>query len=148
MWRKNELLLFTTVPSNTLHDAAPVEPLILLHKMLAENASLSLLFVPLAKGCRMENKMTNEQRQILNRINAYAEEVMADIDPQKVPVSVQLDKLRPVMEELAGELDMSLEEIFILYMDLQSEASCLSDSKLKEELKNLNEGEGMPLLYR
>lgn len=92
--------------------------------------------------------MTNEQRDILNRINAYAEEVMADIDPQKVQTSVQIEKLRPVMEELAGELDISLEEVFILYMDLQSEASCQSDSKLREELKDINDGEGMPLLYR
>lgn len=92
--------------------------------------------------------MTNEQREILNRINAYAEEVMADIDPQKVQTSVQLEKLRPVMVELAGELNISLEEVFILYMDLQSEASCQSDSKLREELKDINDGEGMPLLYR
>ena len=42
--------------------------------------------------------MTNEQRKILERVNAYAEEVMGDIDPQKVQVSVQLEKLKPVIE--------------------------------------------------
>lgn len=92
--------------------------------------------------------MTEQNKQILNRINAYAEQVMGDIDPQKVPVSVQLEKLRPIMEKIAAELNMSLEDFFILYMDIQSEASCLSDAKLREELKDLNEGEGMPLLYR
>ena len=92
--------------------------------------------------------MTEENRLILNQINAYAEKVLGNIDPQKVPVSVQLEKLRPIMEKLAAERDMSLEDFFILYMDLQSEASCRSEAKLQEELQDLNEGEGMPLLYR
>ena len=93
-------------------------------------------------------KMKDEHRKILERINAYAEEVMGDIDPQKVPVSTQLAKLQPIMEVLAAENEMTLEDFFILYMDLQSEASCLTDAKLREDLKDLNEGEGSPLLYR
>ncbi|MBO5337640.1 MAG: hypothetical protein J6A94_10975 [Lachnospiraceae bacterium] len=92
--------------------------------------------------------MTDEQRQILARINAYAEEVMGDIDPQKVPVSTQLQNLRPIMEEIAGEMNMSLTDFFILYMDLQSEASCLTDQKMREELQDINNGDGMPILYR
>ncbi len=92
--------------------------------------------------------MTDEHRKILERINAYSNEVMGDIDPQKVQVSVQLDKLRPIMETIAAEMNMSLEDFFILYMDIQSEATCLSDQKLREELKDLNTGDGTPLLYR
>ena len=92
--------------------------------------------------------MTAEHREILNRINAYAEKVMGDIDPQKVPVSVQLDKLKPIMEEIAAERGVSLTDIFILYMDIQSEATCKSEAKLKEELKDINQGEGMPILFR
>lgn len=92
--------------------------------------------------------MTEENRKILERINAYANEVMGDIDPQKVQVSVQLDKLRPIMETIAKEKNMSLEDVFILYMDLQSEASCLTDQKMRDQLQDLNEGEGMPILYR
>lgn len=92
--------------------------------------------------------MTDENRAILKRINDYAEEVMSDIDPQKVPVSVQLTQLRPIMEEIAAEKNMSLEDFFILYMDLQSEASCLSDKKLRDSLQDLNDGDGSPLLYR
>ena len=67
--------------------------------------------------------MTDENRKMLERINAYAENTLGEIDPQKVPVSVQLEQLRPVMEEIAAEKGMSLEDVFILYMDLQSEAS-------------------------
>ncbi len=92
--------------------------------------------------------MTEEHRNLLKRINDYGEKVMGDIDPQKVPVSVQLDRLRPVFLEIAEEKGMSLEEVFILYMDIQSEASCASDAKLREDLKDLNSDGDMPLLYR
>lgn len=92
--------------------------------------------------------MTDEQRKILERINAYAEEVLGDIDPQKVQVSVQLEKLKPIMETIASEKGISLEELFILYMDLQSEASCATEAKLRDELKDLNMDDDMPLLFR
>lgn len=92
--------------------------------------------------------MTDEQRVLLNRINAYSESVLGDIDPQKTPVSMQLEKLKPVMEEIAKEKNMSLEDVFILYMDIQSEASVLSEQKLQEELRDINSDGGSPLLYR
>lgn len=92
--------------------------------------------------------MTDEQRALLNRINAYSESVLGEIEPQKTPVSLQLEKLKPVMEEIAKERNMSLEDVFILYMDLQSEASVLSEQKLQEDLKDINTDGGSPLLYR
>ena len=78
--------------------------------------------------------MTPENRQILDRINAYAEEVLADIDPQKTRISFQLDKLRPVMQAIADEKGMSLEDVFILYMDLASEASVEAENNLQATL--------------
>lgn len=92
--------------------------------------------------------MTDENRAILNRINAYSERVMGEIDPQKTRVSVQLDKLRPIFQEIADEKGISLEEMFILYMDIQSEAACATEAKFQDDMKDLNEGEGMPLLFR
>lgn len=92
--------------------------------------------------------MTDEQRQILNKINTYSENVLGEIDPQKVPVSQQLEKLKPVMEEIALEKNMSLTDVFIMYMDIQTEASCASEQKLQEDLKDLNMGDGSPLLFR
>lgn len=92
--------------------------------------------------------MTNEHREILQRINAYSEQVLGEIDPQKVQVSMQLDKLKPIMEEIAKEKNMSLEDMFILYMDLQTEASCESQNKLKSSLQDLNYGDSMPMLFR
>ena len=94
--------------------------------------------------------MTEENRKILERINTYAENTLGEIDPQKVQVSVQLEQLKTVMEEIAAEKGMTLEDVFILYMDLQSEASCASNEKLKESLQDLNDGfdGGSPLLFR
>lgn len=92
--------------------------------------------------------MTEENRKLLTRINKYAENVLGEIDPQKVPVSMQLEKLKPVMQEIATEKGMSLEDVFILYMDIQSEATCASDQKLQDQLKDLNMGGDMPLLYQ
>ncbi len=92
--------------------------------------------------------MTDEQRQLLNRINAYSESVLGEIDPQKVPVSLQLEKLKPIMEEIAAEKNMSLTDVFILYMDIQTEASCASERKLQEDLKDINMGDGSPMLFR
>ena len=91
--------------------------------------------------------MTEENKKILNRINKYAENVLGDIDPQKTPVSMQLEKLKPIMQEIANEKGMSLEDLFILYMDIQSEATVASDQKLQEQLKDIGDDD-MPLLYR
>jgi len=92
--------------------------------------------------------MTDHEREILNRINKFAEKELGDIDPQKVQISAQLQKLRPIMEEIAKEEGKSLEEIFILYMDIQSEASCATQKKLEDDLQDLNDGNGMPILIR
>lgn len=92
--------------------------------------------------------MTDDDRAILKRINDYAEQVMGDIDPQKVPVSAQIEKLKPILQEIAAEKQISLEDMFILYMDIQSEASCATQQKLSEDLQDLNDGSGMPVLIR
>ena len=94
--------------------------------------------------------MTDEQRKMLDRINKYAEEVLGDIDPQKVQVSYQLDKLKPIMETIAKEQNKELTDVFIEYMDLASEASVASDNKMREALKDLNDATdgNPPLLYR
>ncbi len=78
--------------------------------------------------------MTQEDKKILQRINDYANEVMPDIDPQNTQVSVQLEKLKPIMETIADELGISLEDMFIKYMDLASEMAILTEQKVKASL--------------
>ena len=81
----------------------------------------------------MQN-MTPENKKILDRINAYAETALADIDPQKTRISFQLEALKPVMKEMAAEKGVSVEDIFILYMDLASEASVEAENQLQATL--------------
>ena len=92
--------------------------------------------------------MTDENRAILKRINDYSEKKLGDINPQKVLVSTQLETLKPIMQEIADEKGISLADMFILYMDLQSEASCATEAKLREDLQDINNDGGMPLLFR
>lgn len=78
--------------------------------------------------------MTAENKKILDRINTYAEKALADIDPQKTKISFQLEALKPVMLEIAAETGQSVEDIFILYMDLASEAAVEAEKNLQATL--------------
>lgn len=78
--------------------------------------------------------MTVQDREFLDRINKYSEEVLKDIDPQTTHVSEQLNKLRPVMEELAKEMNLPVEDVFIKYMDLASEHGVEAEKKYREDL--------------
>ena len=77
--------------------------------------------------------MTEDDKNFLDRITAYAEEVMADMDAEKTKVSVQLDKLRPIMEEIAAEQNTTVEDVFIRYMDLASTAGAKKQEQFKKD---------------
>ena len=81
--------------------------------------------------------MTQEHAEILHRINDYAEKTLADIDPQKTPVSSQLETLKPVMEEIAKEKGVSVEYIFNLYMDLASEVAVKAEQQFQAEMQDI-----------
>ena len=87
--------------------------------------------------------MTQEDKKILQRINDYANEVMPDIDPQKTQVSVQLEKLKPIMETIASEQGISLEDMFIKYMDLASEMAIITEQKMKNSLDMFTDKTGV-----
>ena len=78
--------------------------------------------------------LSDEEKEMLSRINAYSESVLGEIDPQKTRFSFQLDKLKPIMQEIADEKGMSLEDVFIKYMDLASIVSAKQNAMLKEDL--------------
>jgi len=82
--------------------------------------------------------MTPENLLILQRINAYAEKELADIDPQKTPVSQQLETLKPIMQEIADEKGMDIMDMFILYMDLATEASVIAEKKFQDDINDGN----------
>ena len=79
--------------------------------------------------------MTSEDRDFLQTIMDYADEVMPDIDPQKVRISEQIDKLRPILQELAMKHKMSVEDTFIKYMDLATEHAIKYQAEMNEQFK-------------
>ncbi len=85
--------------------------------------------------------MTKEDERFLERIGAYAEEVMSDIDanPEKTKISTQLEKLRPIMEEIAAEEKVSLEDVFIRYMDLASAAGAKRQEDFKRDYMDFDD---------
>ena len=79
--------------------------------------------------------MTNEDREFLNTIMEYADEVMPDIDPQKVRISEQIEKLRPILQQLAMKHKMSVEDTFIKYMDLATEHAIKYHNEMNKQFK-------------
>ena len=77
--------------------------------------------------------MTAEDAIFLQKINDFAEKELKDIDPQKTHVSMQLEKLRPIMQQLAMEYKMPVEDVFIKYMDLASEANVAADAEFRSK---------------
>lgn len=81
--------------------------------------------------------MNAEDREMLTRIMNYAEEVMPDVDPEKVRISEQIDKLRPILQQIAMEKSMPVEEVFIKYMDLATENAVVYDQKMKADFGDI-----------
>ena len=91
--------------------------------------------------------MTKEDREFLGKITAYADEVMGDVDPEKVRISEQLAKLRPVLQELAMIHKMPVEDVFIKYMDLATEYAIKYQNQMNEQFKDAFKGEDQKKIY-
>lgn len=81
--------------------------------------------------------MNQEDKEMLDRINEYADRALKNFDPQKTRVSFQLEKVRPIMEEIAQEKGVSVEEIFIKYMDMASEVTVTRETKFQNTIGNM-----------
>ena len=91
--------------------------------------------------------MTKEDREFLGKIMAYADEVMGDVDPEKVRISEQLDKLRPILQDLAMIHKMPIEDIFIKYMDLATEAALEKNKQFEDDYKEILGDNPKPKFY-
>ena len=79
--------------------------------------------------------LTAKDRLFLEQVTRYAQEEMPGQDPRNIRVSVQLDQMMPVFQEIAAKEGVSIEDIFIRYMDLASEAMAADEEKLKKLLE-------------
>ena len=92
--------------------------------------------------------MTAEDREFLQTIMDYADEVMPDIDPQKVRISEQIEKLRPILQKLAMVYQMPVEDVFIKYMDLATEAALEKNNKFEEDFREILGDNPKPKYYK
>ncbi len=83
--------------------------------------------------------MTKEDAEFLERINAFADKALKDVDGQNTRVGYQLQQLKPVMEEIAAESGETVESVFIRYMDLASERSVELERKFQTTIGNMNQ---------
>ena len=81
--------------------------------------------------------MTAEDKEFLNQIYKFIDENLQDMDPdpQKTPVSEQIQALRPILQELAMKYKMPVEDAFIRYMDLASEAAVERDRQYRAQFE-------------
>lgn len=89
--------------------------------------------------------LSEQDKEFLDRITGYANEVMPDIDPQKTKISVQLEKLMPILKIIAEEEHRPVEDIFIKYMDLASEAFVATSEKMKQKFDDTEDGENFQI---
>ena len=82
--------------------------------------------------------LNDDDKVLLNRVSAYSEKVLGEVSPEQMRISEQLDKLKPVMQELADERKTTLEDIFIKYMDLASLVLAKKDEKFKEDMQDFD----------
>lgn len=80
--------------------------------------------------------LSEEDKDILNRISAYSASVIGEVEPGEVRISEQLEVLKPVMQEIADEKKIPLEDIFIRYMDLASLVLAKKYQQFKEDTKD------------
>jgi len=83
--------------------------------------------------------MTLEDKEFLGQIYRFIDENLQDMDPdpQKTPVSEQIQALRPILQELAMKYKIPVEDAFIRYMDLASEAAVERDREYKSKFENI-----------
>lgn len=80
----------------------------------------------------------NQKIEMTERINAYAEKVLQDIDPDHTPIAVQLERLKPIMKEIAEETHKSIEEIFVIYMDTNSELGAQAEKEYQARMNEMD----------
>lgn len=82
--------------------------------------------------------MNNEDElKILDRINEYADQVLKGMDLEATPISIQLEKLKPEMEKISSEYGLSLEDIFVMYMDLNLKNQKKQEDELNSKINSV-----------
>lgn len=82
----------------------------------------------------------NDKKRIVEEIQEYADVVLKNVEKTEVPISAQIETLRPKMEEVAEKYGIPVTDVFVLYMDGISE---IQAEKEREFQKKINDIEDM-----
>lgn len=77
----------------------------------------------------------NDKKRMIDEIQDYADEVLKDVDKEQVPVSIQIDMLKPKMQELAKKYEIELTDVFIMYMDGISELQAQKEAEFQQKMQ-------------
>ena len=80
----------------------------------------------------------NQKIELTARINEYAEKALEDVDKDHTPIGMQLERLKPVMQEIAAETGKSIQEIFIIYMDTNAELNAQAEKEYQSRMVNMD----------
>lgn len=78
--------------------------------------------------------MTDQDKELLMYISDYADKVMPGEDIGKMQTQKQIMNLRPILQEMAMKYKMSVEDLFVKYMDLLSEQTTTLETKMNIDI--------------
>ena len=77
----------------------------------------------------------NDKLRMVDAIQDYADTVLKGVDKEQVPVSMQIEMLRPKMQEMAQTYGIELTEVFVIYMDEISKAQAQKEAQSQQEME-------------
>ena len=76
----------------------------------------------------------NDKKRMVDEIQEYADVVLKDINKEQVPVSIQIDMLKPKMQEMAEKYSIEMTDVFIMYMDAISEIQARKEEEFQQKI--------------
>lgn len=76
----------------------------------------------------------NDKKRMVDEIQEYADVVLKDINKEQVPVSIQIDMLKPKMQEMSEKYGIEMTDVFIMYMDGISEIQARKEEEFQQKI--------------
>lgn len=78
----------------------------------------------------------NDKKRMIDEIQDYADIVLKDVDKEQVPVSMQIEMLKPKMQEMSEKYNIELTDVFVIYMDGISEIQAEKEAQFQQKVQD------------
>ena len=78
----------------------------------------------------------NDKKRMIDEIQDYADVVLKDVDKEQVPVSIQIEMLKPKMQELSEKYAVDIADVFVIYMDGISQIQAQKESEFRQKMQD------------